>query len=227
MTATLGNRNTPNRIAAAYSAVLAHRRHPVTCGRVRAPASRPSAPSVDLVVRACVSLGGAQEQLDQQCGGAVEHDRGPLRRAAVVKGLRQHAGRERQERRRHQQQQVQAQQDRVDETQPREQAVVSDPDAPHGQEARHVGQVRGPLVREGVPEMVVVGRRDGDVEYEQRDRDREHPVAEYLDATLVPPRLPGGVAVAGRAAAVRHLTGGCHTPRRRSRRRGRRAGRGR
>jgi hypothetical protein len=88
-----------------------------------------------------------EQELDHKHGRAVERDRGSLRAVGRMQCLREDAGGKRQERRCHKQQHVDAKQGCVDVLQPREQVVVGDPHASDGQEARHVGKVRRPLLQ--------------------------------------------------------------------------------
>src|SRR3712207_7659677 len=52
-------------------------------------------------------------------------------------------------------------------------SVMGHPDRPDGQEARHVGQVGRPLIRDATPEVVEVRLRYADVEDQQGDGDGE------------------------------------------------------
>jgi hypothetical protein len=90
-------------------------------------------------------------------------------------------GREGQEGHGHEQQDVQAHEHRVDRLETPEEPVMGEPDAADREEARHVREVRRPLVRQGPPEMVELRRVDLDLEHKQRDRDGEDAVAEGLD----------------------------------------------
>ena len=74
-----------------------------------------------------------------------------------------------------------------------EDAVVCEPDPSDRDEARGIAQVRRPLISDAAPQMIELGLGNADVENEQRDRDREHTVAERLGPAGVP-------AVAHRAA---------------------------
>jgi len=122
---------------------------------------------------------------------AVHHHRRTPGVTRRVERFGEQARRERQERGDQQHQDVQPHQVRIDVAQVREQPVVREPDAADREEARDVREVRRPLLADGPPQVVEVLRLDVDLEHEQRDRDREHAVAERLDA-------PGGPAELGR-----------------------------
>src|ERR1700756_3728756 len=62
--------------------------------------------------------------------------------------------------------------------------MVSDPDAADGQEARHVGEVGRPLVFQVLTEVAQIGW-NLDLQHQDRDRNREHPVAKRLYSSLV------------------------------------------
>jgi hypothetical protein len=64
--------------------------------------------------------------------------------------------------------------------------LAEHPDPADGHEARGVGEVGGPLIHEPAPQVVEGRLGDVDVEHEQGDRDREHAVAESLDAARLP-----------------------------------------
>ena len=82
----------------------------------------------------------------------------------------------------------------VDPPDQRDGVVVVHPDDPDREEARHIGEVRRPEVEQLVAE--VLGRGDRELEHEQRRGDREHAVAERLEAA-------GAGLVHGRIVAER------------------------
>ena len=92
---------------------------------------------------------------------------------------------ERQERG-NQQQQVELHDRRVDHPHPAEQPVMRDPHATNRQEARHIRKVSRPLVLQVAAKMTQI-RRDLDLQHKDRDRDREHTIAERVQAPPVPP----------------------------------------
>ena len=58
--------------------------------------------------------------------------------------------------------------------------MVNEPNTADRQEAREIGQVGGPLLEDPGQEIVELVGRDRELQDEQRDRDREHAVAERL-----------------------------------------------
>jgi len=84
------------------------------------------------------------------------------------------------------QQQVELHERGVDASQPAEKPVMGDPHATDCQEARHVRQIGRPLMLQIVAEMTQI-RGNLYLQHQDRDRDREHAVAERVHPTLIPP----------------------------------------
>ena len=120
-----------------------------------------------------------QQERDHEQRRPVEDDRGSGG-VLVVECLRHQLGREGQERGGHQEQQVQHHQALIGGGQAPEDPVVGHPDPADRQEAGRVREIRRPLIGDPAPEIVEVRRRHVHLEDQQRDRDREHAVAERL-----------------------------------------------
>ena len=151
-----------------------------------------------------------RERDDRQRQPVEDHGR-PLR-VRVADRLRHQPGRVGEERHEQEQQQVDPHHPAVDELEPAEDAVVREPQAADRDEAGQVAEVLRPLVEDAVGEVVQFLRGHRQVEHQQRDRDREHAVAERLGAARLPaaghacaPRagtLSVDVAVTGGSAAA-------------------------
>ena len=116
-------------------------------------------------------------------------------RPAGLQGGREHGGGERQQGGREEQAEVRPLQVPVDTVDARERVVVVEPDDADVEERADVGDVRAPEVSEVVQELPALELGHGQVEHEQRDRDREDAVGERLDAAGVAhePRRPSNV----------------------------------
>ena len=150
----------------------------------------------------------AHDDRDHEQPGAVE-DGGDALGVGVADRLGDEPGREREERDRHQQQEVEPHQPPVHVREPDEDAMVREPDAADGEEARRVREICRPLLDDPAQQIVELAGRNIEIENEERDRDRDDAVAERLGATGLQARLhraPFDVAYAARVVASRSVT---------------------
>jgi hypothetical protein len=130
----------------------------------------------------------AEQQRCQQQRSAVEDHRRPFG-LHVRDRLDHQPPRERQERDCHQQRDIDLHHSRVGEPQAPQRAMVGQPDTADRQRSRDVPEVRRPCGEDAASQLPELTGRNPNVEYEQRDRDREHPDAERL-GQLVSQRFP-------------------------------------
>ena len=123
---------------------------------------------------------------EQQSGcqhGDSEHGDGhALPGRALLQGVADDPGGKREERDREQEEQVQPQEDPIHVVKIVGEAVVGDPGCSDRQEADEVDEVGRPVAQELLKRRT--RRPQGKVEHQQRDRDREHAVAERLHPAL-------------------------------------------
>jgi hypothetical protein len=120
-----------------------------------------------------------QERCGQQEADAVEGDRDAFG-AVLADVVREQPGGERQERDDEEQHQVQAHECGVGALEVLGDRVVPEPGRADGGEADHIGQVRGPQIRDRAQQVLAGVGGDRDIEDQQGDGDGEHAVAEGL-----------------------------------------------
>ena len=104
--------------------------------------------------------------------------------SAPLEIFREDSGGKRHKRHPEQEEAIEEQQQGVRPPDHREQPMVIDPHDGDLCEARHVGEVGRPLIEERLEQLAIFSHivRDLQVEHQQGHRDREHAIAEGLDA---------------------------------------------